>query len=244
MKDEQYEEVLVAEVTPEGDGKGWSIKRDDGWSFFVPPESPVEPVVGMKARFYGKGIGYTVRGLFLNGQKVFYRTPEEQEEEGRRQRAADVRRRYAEFEKNKASMDRRYEALPEVFRRRIDKFRKNNPEFRWQYETYELFVCEQAVKIANTVLVRVGAEHREGDMKHETVAARAAEMLTAFRDATWEEQKRMVPDLDDGHSGNTFGASCALARLYLTQSEDVVRMHGALAPLVGSEEYGCVPKSA
>lgn len=32
----------------------------------------------MLARFYGRGIGATVRGLFLDGVKVFYRSPEEQ----------------------------------------------------------------------------------------------------------------------------------------------------------------------
>jgi hypothetical protein len=46
--------------------------------------------------------------------------------------------------------------------------------------------------------------------------------------------------LADGHSGNTVGCACLLARLYLTSPEDVARMHGALTPLVGCAEYGCV----
>lgn len=76
--DEQFEESTIAKVRDEG--KDWSIERADGWSFFVPSSSPVEPKEGMTARFYGKGIGFTVRGVFLNGEKVFYRTEEEDKE--------------------------------------------------------------------------------------------------------------------------------------------------------------------
>jgi hypothetical protein len=34
----------------------------------------------MSVRFYGKGIGQNVRGLFLDGEKVFYRTEKEDKE--------------------------------------------------------------------------------------------------------------------------------------------------------------------
>jgi hypothetical protein len=76
--DEQFEEVAVKSVARAI--TGWAIERADGWSFFVPEESPVEPKVGMVARFYGRGIGATVRGLFLDGSQVFYRTEAEDKE--------------------------------------------------------------------------------------------------------------------------------------------------------------------
>jgi len=76
--DEQYEETTVAKVRDEGNG--WGVERADGWSFYVPAPSPVVPAKGMAARFYGKGIGFTVRGLFLDGQKVFYHTEAEDKE--------------------------------------------------------------------------------------------------------------------------------------------------------------------
>ena len=47
----------------------------------VPAASPVKPKVGMTARFYGEGIGRPVRGLFLAGKRVFYRTGEEDQGE-------------------------------------------------------------------------------------------------------------------------------------------------------------------
>ena len=77
--DKQFEETTLAEVEKEKSG-AWHIKRSDGWSFWVPEDSPVEPKVGMTARFYGKGIGATVRGLFLDGVKVYYRTETEDKE--------------------------------------------------------------------------------------------------------------------------------------------------------------------
>jgi hypothetical protein len=72
--DAEFEEVIIAEATAREASGGWEIKRSDGWIFFVPKDSPVAPAVGMTARFYGKGIGFTVRGLFLDGVEVFYRT--------------------------------------------------------------------------------------------------------------------------------------------------------------------------
>lgn len=76
--DEQFEDTTIAKV--HGEDNGWIIVREDGWNFFVPSTVPVEPKAGMVGRFYGKGIGCTVRGLFLDGQKVFYRTEAEDKE--------------------------------------------------------------------------------------------------------------------------------------------------------------------
>lgn len=77
--DSDFEDVTLVEV--KGDTKkGWEVKRSDGWSFGVQPDSPVVPAVGMSARFYGRGIGCAVRGLFLDGQEVYYRTEVEEEE--------------------------------------------------------------------------------------------------------------------------------------------------------------------
>lgn len=75
LKDNQYEEVKIKEVSAEKNG--WSIKREDGWSFFVKKDSQIVPEVGMTARFYGEGIGRPVRGLFLDGIEVFYDTADD-----------------------------------------------------------------------------------------------------------------------------------------------------------------------
>lgn len=79
MSDTEFEDSTITKVVRASSG-GWSITKADGWSFWVPAESPVEPTVGMPIRMYGRGIGYSVRGLFLDGKQVFYRTEEEDRE--------------------------------------------------------------------------------------------------------------------------------------------------------------------
>lgn len=60
--DDAFEEVGIDSVKDEK--SGWSITRSDGWSFFIGKEHGVEPKPGMTARFYGKGIGFAVRGIY------------------------------------------------------------------------------------------------------------------------------------------------------------------------------------
>lgn len=80
INDTAFEDTSLTTVHKESDG--WSITRADGWNFWIPKDSPVEPKPGMSARFYGKGVGYAVRGVFLDGYKVYYRTAAEQKEHG------------------------------------------------------------------------------------------------------------------------------------------------------------------
>lgn len=75
--DSQYQDTTIAAVKLEASG-GWSIERADGWSFWIQAPSPITPAKGMKARFYGPGIGGTVRGLFLDGKQIYYRTIDEE----------------------------------------------------------------------------------------------------------------------------------------------------------------------
>lgn len=91
--DKEYREVLIASV---GGSKsdGWSITDEDGWSLGVDGDSPVEPKPGMVARMYGRGIGYAVRGLTLDGQIVRYTSPEEQAaQDAQRSRDYEERRK-------------------------------------------------------------------------------------------------------------------------------------------------------
>jgi hypothetical protein len=211
--DDEYREVGVASVEAN------SFTDSEGWSFFHPQESSVRPRVGGTARFYGRGIGFTVRGLFLDGERVFYRSKKEQAEHERKEaEASDARRREA-FYGARAALDEKYAALPPEFQRRIDGFRAARDDWRWQFEAYEMTCCVDAVKIARVM----------------TTAAQ----IQAFYELPHEEQCRLVPDLDTGHSGNTFGQACRLASVYVQQPEVIERMHGALCPLVGCEKYGC-----
>lgn len=59
-----------------------------------------------------------------------------------------------------------------------------------------MFCCEQAVVIAD--------------------ALKTPDAIDAWRALPWDEQVKAVP-IDDGHSGNTFGFACALAKAYLAE---------------------------
>jgi hypothetical protein len=216
LHDLEYEDHVISEVTRGEDG--WGFTMEDGLGFFC-PDRGIEPHVGDTARLYGKGFGFVVRGLDINGQEIFYRTPAQREKENKRQAEQYRQDQRDRFEQNKAELDAQYDALPSVFKARVDRFRRNNPDFRWKHESYELFTCTEAVKIAN----HFGSP----------------DAINEFYHARGERQREMFPSLSDGHSGNTFGAACRFAQIYLSEPELIERMHGALCPLVGCKEYGC-----
>lgn len=247
--DTEYETVTFKDVREREDG--YEIVRDDGWSFYIAkqydddPPHRVVPKAGDLARFYGGGIGSIVRGVAIWSRDdsvwrpVFYRTEQQQQDRNHAELAASEAKQLHEFEtKGRALLDADYEALPDVFQRRIDKFRANNPDFRWKYEGYEMFCCTEAVKLARHLGTIEAMHHYTSLATHETFKTDEERW-----NREWEEQKAIdaAAGLSDGHSGNTHGAAVALASWFLGQPENVVKMHGAMSPLVGSAEYGDVP---
>jgi len=213
------ENLTIKEVTKQKDY--FSISTKEGSGFGFPTKYKVTPKVGDRITLHCVN-GSSIRGIDLNGKKVFYKSDEQLEQEHKEYCDKAKKDKLKRFKKDKPRLDKSYKALPKCFQERIDKFRNNNPEFRVEFESYEMFCCEQAVEIAK--------------------ACKTIENIDKFKNLEWDEQKKMVKKLDDGHSGNTFGCSCSLAYWFLKEQENVIKMHGALAPLVGSEEYGCVPK--
>lgn len=161
--------------------------------------------------------GSTVRGVKLNGVEVFYKTESQLEEEHKQVVAEINRKRREEFEKNKAKLDKDFDSLPKPFQDRIARFRENNPEFRIDYEGYEMFCCKEAIKMAE--------------------ALKTPEEVDRFSKLDCDEQRKLV-DFDEGHSGNTFGSAVRLAYWYLKESNAVSQLHASLSPLVGSSESG------
>lgn len=215
-------EKLIVESVIKSDGY-FHITTKEGTGFGLDLKYNVEPKEGDSIEMETTN-GSTIRGLKLNSVEVFYKTDEDLAREHKEWCENNKKRQLEEFEKEKDSLDAKYNALPKVFQERIDKFRTNNPNFRVEYESYEMFCCEQAVEIAN--------------------ALQTKEAIKEFADLDWEQQKEKVPNLDGGHSGNTFGMSCRLAYWYLDNPENVAKAHGSLSVLVGSEEYGDVAKDS
>lgn len=219
----------ITEVTPYSEGGGWSVAFDEGWICGV-RDVGREPQVGDTLTVYGQ-FGYQFHGQALNGTVLWYLSPAEEAAERERAQAEQDDRRRAQFEAQRAELDADYDALPPTFRERIDKFRATNPDFRWQFEAYEMMCCRDAVQIATYCSTHPLAMEYEGD------EPTAAENLRAFQRLSPEEQR--AAGLDEGHSGNSFGFALRLAYLWVTDPGAVVAEHGALTPLVGCEEYGC-----
>jgi hypothetical protein len=73
--DSEYEDRRIDAV--EGsDADSYAITCD-GWTLYCGNGCPAVPEVGQTARMYGHGIGSPVRGLFINGVRVWYRTEAE-----------------------------------------------------------------------------------------------------------------------------------------------------------------------
>jgi hypothetical protein len=163
--------------------------------------------------------GSMIRGIDLRGKPLFYKTEAELEVEYEEWVAARKERQRKDFEKNRRRLDREFAALPDVFQRRISWFRAWNPDFRSEHEAYEMSCCTDAVKIAAAMKTEKG--------------------VMRFRKMSYKKQRELVPDLYDGHSGNSFGMACTLAEVYLKDPLLVIAMHGALVVICGCDEYGC-----
>lgn len=217
---DEWQEGPITEVTPYGEGDGWSVSFREEMTSKGPATYPgtmglgvpkfdgkPEPKVGDTLRVYGGGFGSTFHGIDINSVEVFWRTPWERMAK-RVQWLADYDRRKREhFAAEKDELDRKFDALPDPLKRRIERFRGEDPAFRVESEAYELVACVDGAKIAAHLRYEVDA------------GADPGEAVKRFYDLGWERQKELVPDLDEGHSGNTFGGACRLALALLRGDE-------------------------
>lgn len=225
LTDKQFQDHLVKEAREEGDSRFTVAEFDDNGCIGIENELGARPfVAGDTLRLFGRGFGYVVRGIGLveNGELTAlyrYRTEEEEVAHHKKEVEETHNRKKKEWEANKEKTALEIKAMPEPFQKRIEFFMRN-PDWGWENGPYEIFCCKEAIKIIAVL--------------------KTPEEAQAFHKLDWEEQRKVVPDLDyNNHSGNTFGASVNLAHVYLTFPEDLYKFHGALCPLMGCKEYGC-----
>jgi len=214
INDEQYYENIITSVEEYPDS--WDIGTECG-HLNIPKK--ITPKSGTTARFYGKGMGYSVRGVFLDGEEVYYKTEAQADAEHKEWVTQRKQKQKEEAIAKRSETEKRISALPQVFQDRIKGFMSYNDEFESEFLPYELFVCEQAVLYATTL--------------------KTSPAVASWAKGSYEEQKILIPAMSEEHSGNTFGASCQLACLYLDAPDLVEKQHGALCPLVGCKDYGC-----
>lgn len=197
-----------------------AFTSSDGWSLGWNKEWGAEPKVGDEIITVGS-FGRPVRGIVVNGEVRWYQTEE------------DWR---SEFEAEKAEKDRldrikwidkypawiiQYHELPEVFRQRLNRFIGARDGWIRKFGPYEMMVCADAVKIGNW-FKKVGVTEENYELLND-----------------WQFAKEV--GMSDGHSGNSAGAAKHLGWWYAKGDDDtVINSHGALTPLVGCEEFGCV----
>ncbi len=217
--DKQYQDERIETV--EACKGGWTVTFDGSLMLFVPDEQcKTAPQPGETLRTYGRGLGYTVRGIAISGRVYRYRTEDEAAQDHRDAVAKQKAERAAAYEGKRADFDARVAALVDPLRLRIERFRAiGGDEWRHEHEPYELFTCEQAAVFAE--------------------ACGTVDELKAFAALTYKEQRRRMPKMSDGHSGNTFGQACRLAQCLLEQPELAPKMHGAMCALTGCDAYGC-----
>jgi hypothetical protein len=215
--DDRYEEGVITEVKLHD--AWYSLYTSCGFGFGMETKWGVEPHVGDHIHVYGS-LGRPIRGVVINDQVAYYRTPAEQDAENDRRVAKMNTEKRQNYETKRDEYEAKITGLPQVFQDRIARLRRNNPDFNWEFLGYELFCCEEAVRIAKHFSRR--------------------EDVDTFHKLDCKDQKMVLPELDyENHSGNTFGMSCALAAIYIEHPELVDKYHGALCPLVGCKNYGC-----
>jgi hypothetical protein len=185
------------------------------------------PKAGQTVRFYGKNagvLGGSRRGLMIDGLLLQYRTEEEDRAHHRLQLMKSDAERQREYEKNAGLLEEKLDALPIPYRARVTYYLEHNPDFYWKYLAYELSVCQDASRLAQT------ARRQQPD--------EPAAWVEDFHNKSYDEQMEIAPWMSDGHSGNSFGFVVRLA--HIDVSGGMVELeHGALCPLVGCKAYGC-----
>lgn len=200
---------------------GFQVQAD--FTFGLDKKYGFTPKVGDKIQFRTRGVTY-ILGVKINGAEVFNRSDEEDKEIQQKEREEYEKQQQEAFERDREKMDRDCQSLPPEFQRKLERLRKNNPNFRWQYEPYELFCLKEAHKIS--------------------LRLKDPAKVKRFSEAKEKVQKKLVPNLKyKEHSGNTFGIATQYAHFYLTNPRLFHLGHGAMAGLVGCRDYGCFPAS-
>lgn len=112
----------------------------------------------------------------------------------------------------------------------IEMWRKK-PDYSSLYD-YEIYCINEAEKIVNFIAT-LGHDTKDNFLK--LVDIDSDESVSIFR--VIDSLKKAGYEMDDGHSGNSAGASIQFAWCLIFQPEKFQYMHGALSGLVGDKGY-------
>lgn len=201
------------------------------WSFWVyknpfnlEPPCVSTQVIRYEFRGTTAGVSFIVENESLEEVETFYffDTPEEIRARWEAEQALAQIKKEETYAANLPLYRQQIAALPLVFQERFDLFEKFCG-LRWMVANlaYELFVAEEAVKMAAYFSQPNTASPEE------------------FHAFGFEEQIKLVPTLSRDHSGNTFGAAIYQANTFLKEPHLIPYVHAAIHNLTGCTEAGC-----
>lgn len=232
----------LTKVEPyERDGETYYSFTVGGWGISGKAiDGAPEPKVGDDIVVYGQ-IGYRAWGIDINGQPLFFMTLAEREAEREAEIARMDREREERFEQERDRLDDDYEALPASLKARIDRFRAGNPNFRKDFEGYEMAGLNGAVELAEACTdpafgemlqslgFKVPSDKVQGKSSYEWTpedgvewentpynrwrAAMASNTKINGYQYQWEAER--LPKLAAADSGNLHGYAMIIARFLL-----------------------------
>lgn len=190
-------EYTMMSVT-KADGNDIEVRSEDStvWGFEWQEDWGPVPEIGTRFQVGGR-FGTPV--TFLKREDGTTLLDEAHFERQRQQWLEDYERERKEtYAKNKESYRQRVDALDPPFRDRMERFIEQDgfEEFFIDTGDYELFTVEQS-----NLLYRHWKVIGNGD----------TDWFLDFKKASYETQKRLFPDMDEGHSGNTHDWMVGLA---------------------------------
>jgi len=217
--DKEFQDQTITKV--EDYGGSWAVTGDCG-TLCIPKYSQT-PKVGDPITYYGRGFGYPVRGVVINGIEVYYSTAAEYEQKWLRDQEAARLNRNAEYAAAKDGFTARINALPAPLQKRLFQFRERSRDFGPDFEGYELATAEMAAAVAKAAELRVDES--------------AEAWFRRFKESSWESQAAIFGKSCDGASGNMASFAIRQAWLLVTQPDLVPKDHGALCILVGCDGF-------
>ena len=156
--DVEFEDYVIEGVDLDRDSKPmrWLCKLQFGFQIALERRPGFQPREGQDVRVYGM-LPDDVRGVVVNHRVAFYHSPEEWDvrvQERSEAWYADLRELRRTYEKEYTE---RFEMLPEAYRRRIERLRDADPEFRETLEVRELMISHQALMLAEVLRANEGS---------------------------------------------------------------------------------------
>lgn len=210
-----------------------------GWTTSMPWPIFPRPLVGHKIRVWSNGSQSHGVSLWLSPSElvpVYYKTKREINAEWGYWVVSSQKRQREEFVSQVVQLDEAYEALPEPLKRRIDRFRAEDPDFRWKEEAYEMAACAEAGRLYRAALdPATGRILKDAGIKlPKNLALRSYEQPKGEGVTDWDDTpenrilaidaingapnnynykllEKLFPWIDPGHSGNTWGHAMAFA---------------------------------